>query len=215
MILFASDNHYDNRPGAAVYDCIRDDYEIAFFEDDWGCFSEENLEGCHLLILNMIGDTCGLPHPDSVAEKVIKQYMESGRPVLLLHGSSAAFWKWKWWREIVGFRWVRPEDPDGVAASWHPVRPYKVVKSKSRHALISNLRDLDLPSDEIYISLEQVSPAITLMETYTDEGVFPQCYETVTPWGGRMLAFIPGHAEVVTTHPDVIHNIKVLIDDLL
>ena len=38
-------------------------------------------------------------------------------PLLLLHGSSAAFWHWDWWRRIVGYRWVRGNDPDGIPAS--------------------------------------------------------------------------------------------------
>lgn len=215
MILFAADNHYEKRPGAAIYDCLCSDYEMQFAEDDWSCFSADNLKECQLLVLNMIGDTCGLAHPDENAERAVKAYVESGRPILLLHGSSAAFWKWSWWRELVGFRWVRPNDPDGVAASWHPVRPYKVTRAKSRHPLVGKLLELDLPSDEIYISLEQTGAAITLMETDTDEGTFPQCYETKTPYGGRILAFIPGHDTAVTKHPDVIQNIKTLIDDLI
>ncbi len=215
MILFASDNHYEARPGASVHECIRKDYDITFVEDDWSCFTTENLESCKLLVLNMIGDTCGLPHPGPEAEIAVKTYVEAGKPILLLHGSSAAFWQWDWWRKIVGFRWVRGEDPDDVPASWHPTRPYQVKKTKARHPLLEKLCELDLPADEIYISLEQVSSTLTLMETSTDEGTFPQCYETTTQFGGRILAFIPGHAECVTKHPDVIKNIKILIEDLL
>ena len=103
MILFASDNHYEARPGASIYERIRNDYDIEFFEDDWSCFKQENLNSCKLLILNMIGDTCDLPHPGSDAEAAIKSYVESGKPILLLHGSSAAFWKWSAARSTAPF----------------------------------------------------------------------------------------------------------------
>ena len=168
-----------------------------------------------LVMLDMIGGTCGQVHPGEGAERAMRRWCEAGGDLLLLHGSSAAFWQWEWWRNIVGFRWVRPGDPDGVVPSAHPKHPCRVEVAKVRHPLAKLLRPLELPCDEIYINLEQVSPTVTLMETRIDEGVFPQCYETVTPWGGRILSFIPGHLPEVTGNPDLVHNITVLVDYLL
>jgi hypothetical protein len=215
MITFVADNHYNAHPGAAIYDCIKGDYPISFHEDDWSCFSKPDFaEACDLLILNMIGDTCGIDHPGPEAELALKAYLEQGKDLLLLHGSSAAFWQWDWWRKMVGYRWVRPNDPDGIVASTHPKRPYKVEVSKTRHPLCAALKPMDLPCDEIYIELEQVGPTLTLMHTTTDEGTFPQCYECLTPFSGTILGFIPGHAPDATRHPDLIHNVKTLINYL-
>lgn len=215
MILFAADNHYGAHPGARINECLKG-FDIAFHEDDWSCFTKYELENeCDLMILNMIGDTCEVPHPDSKAEEAIKKYCEAGKNILLLHGSSAAFWEWAWWREIVGLRWVRPNDPEQIPASTHPKRPFKVSVSKTRHPLCSELKALDLPQDEIYINLEQMGPVTTLMETFTDEGTFPQAYESRTPWGGTILCFIPGHAQEVTQNNDVVHNISTMINYLL
>ncbi len=216
MVIFAADNHYDARPGRTIYNGLKHACgDIVFSEDDWSVFVKNDLEnGCRLLVLHMIAGTCNVEPPGEEAEKAVKAYCEKGGNILLLHGSSAAFWHWGWWRRIVGFRWVRGNDPDGVAPSCHPVRPYKVSISKSRHPLCAKLAEVDLPEDEIYIGLEQVCPAITIMETKTDEGTFVQCYESITPWGGKIIGFIPGHKPEITGSEVYLNNIKVLIDYL-
>jgi hypothetical protein len=217
MIIFAADNHYDVHPGKNIYAGLKNNYkDMVFSEDDWSVFVKNDLKNkCDLLVLNMIAGTCNIEPPDQEAEKSVRAYCEKGGNILLIHGSSAAFWQWDWWRSIVGYRWVRGNDPDSVVPSTHPTRPYKVKISKSRNPLCAKLAEMDLPDDEIYINLEQVCPAMTIMETKTDEGTFPQCYESVTPWGGKIIGFIPGHKPDVTGNEIYISNIKVLIDYLL
>ena len=215
MILFAADKHYGVHPGKHIYEQLKNDYEIDFVEDDWSVFTAPFKEKYELLILNMIGDTCDLPHPGPECEAHIKEWMESGKPVLLLHGSSAAFWHWDWWRRNVGYRWVRNNDPDQVAVSTHPKRPYRLEVCKSRHPLVKKLQAIDLPHDEIYINLEQTGPTIDLLYTTTDEGSYPQAWESQTEWGGRILGFLPGHYPEVTEHPAVIKTIGIFIDALL
>ena len=215
MILFIADNHYGVHPGKMIHEVIKNDYEIDFHEDSYDVANtKEFVSDYELVILNSIGDTCGVPHAGDEMEMQIKAYVEAGKNILLLHGASAAFWKWSWWREIVGLRWVRANDPEQITPSTHPVRPYKVTRSKTRHPLVAQLKDLDLPEDEIYINLEQMGPVTTLMETKTDEGTFTQCYECITPYGGKIVGFIPGHALAVTQHEDVVENIKTIINYL-
>jgi type 1 glutamine amidotransferase len=216
MIFFFADNHYEARPGAAIYESVASKFDIAFFEDDLSALTSESFkEKCDLLILNLIAGTGKGEMAGCEMEQAVRSYLEKGGSMLLLHGASAAFWHWDWWRTLVGFRWVRGNDPDGVEASWHPVRPYKVEVSKSRSPLTKQLKAMDLPQDEIYIHLEQVCPALTLMETRTDEGTFPQCWENKTPWGGRVIGFLPGHRKEVAGGDAVAENVTVLIQDLL
>ena len=218
MLFFFADNHYGVNPGRGIYSALPEELRrrITFAEDDWTLLeSGDWVEKCELLILDMIGDTCGVEHPGSGAEEKVRRYLEQGGNVLLLHGSSAAFWKWEWWRKIVGLRWVRPGDPDGVAPSVHPAKPFVVRPCKVRHPLMASLRELSLPADEIYISLEQVSPVTVLMETQIEEGVFPQCFENITPWGGRFCHFLPGHAPEVTGNPQVAATVSALAAYLL
>ena len=216
MIFFFADNHYNSFPGREIYKQLKTDYDLNFHEDDWSAMEAEDFaDKCDLLILNMIGDTCDVAHPSALAEKQILKYAENGGSFLLLHGSSAAFWQWDWWREIVGFRWVRPNDPDGVAPSTHPKKPYKIEVSKCQHELCKKLKTIELPEDEIYTELEQTCPATILMQTTIEEGTFPQAYECTTPWGGTILGYLPGHNVEVTSSPEFIYNIKVLLDSLM
>jgi len=115
----------------------------------------------------------------------------------------------------VGLRWVREDDPDGFAPSTHPRQPYLVRVAKSRHPLCQLLQEAAIPEDELYVDLEQTCPIVTLMETTITEGTFPMCYETTTPWGGKIVGYIPGHAaDVVRLHYNVA-NCRIIIDYLL
>ncbi len=74
---------------------------------------------------------------------------------------------------------------------------------------------MDCPTDEIYIHLEQTSPAMVLMETTINEGTFPQCWESATPWGGRVIGLLPGHRGEVVRDTTMVANAAALIDSLL
>ena len=218
MIYFFADNHYDVHPGRVIFERLPERLRrrIRFDEDDWSRLEAGDwLADCELVVLHLIGGTCGVEHPGAGAERAMRAWCEKGGDLLLLHGASAAFWQWPWWRKIVGFRWVRPGDPDGVVPSTHPKHPCRVEVSKVRHPLAKLLRPLELPCDEIYINLEQVSPAVTLMETRIEEGTFPECFEAHTPWGGRVLSFLPGQIPEVAGDPALVADISILIDYLL
>lgn len=218
MIYFFADDHYGVHPGKVIFENLPEKLKgnIRFVENDWTLLeSGDWLADCDLLVLNMIGTTCKLPHPGEGAEGAVRSYCERGGNALLLHGSSAAFWEWDWWRKIVGYRWVRGNDPDGVPASTHPTKPYSLRLAKTRHPLMKQLATFDLPADEIYTELEQVCPSMVLMDTMIEEGVFPQCTETLTPWGGKFIGFLPGHAPAVTSNPDLIRTVAVLMNYLL
>ena len=215
-ILFAADNHYNTHAGKVLHECIRSSYNITFTEDDWACFNEDDLSARYsIVMLNLISGSCGVPMPDHAAEGHMQAYLRSGGGLFLLHGASAAFWQWDWWRALVGYRWVREDDPDGFTPSIHPIRPYTVRVAKSRHPLCQLLQEVAIPEDELYVELEQTCPTATLMETTTDEGTFPMCYETITPWGGRIVVYIPGHTADVIRLPGNVANCRTIIDYLL
>ena len=215
MIYFFADNHFGQHPASVLMaefpETLR--ARIRFFEDRW-----EELEAgdwvrdCDLLILNMIGGTGGQPHAGTGAERAVRAYLESGKPMLLLHGSSAAFWQWDWWRPLAGLRWVRPGDPDNVDTSTHPHTPCRIDVAKSRHPLISRLKPIELPLDEVYINLEQTAPIFVLMTTLIAEGTFPQCCEAQSPWGGRIVSFIPGHKPECVRTPELVEDVVSIID---
>ncbi|MBI9020278.1 MAG: ThuA domain-containing protein [Verrucomicrobia bacterium] len=207
-----ADHHYGARSGWHLYNALRGDVaDLHFFEDDLSVLSNGSaMQQCRLLVLNRLaGETLS-----DEAELNVKAYLEQGGNILLLHCGSAAFEQWVWWRKLVGLRWVRPDDPAEVAASSHPVRSYQVRVVNRDHPLRSRLQEMSLPDDEIYIHLEQVCPVTCLMETTTEEGTFCQCCECVTPWGGRIVSFLPGHAEGAVKTPALVHNVLQLVDYL-
>ena len=214
-IAFFADNHYGCHPGRHWLESLPEHWQklIFFAEDDWQCLEDGSaLQDCRLLMLNMVGGSCGVQHPQAGAEGCLLKYLQAGGNMLLLHGSSAAFWQWSWWRRIVGLRWVRENDPDGAEVSTHPVQPYHLKLCKVRHPLTANLQEFELPSDEIYTHLEQVAPIMTLMECTVENRTWPQCWENFSPWGGRVIGFLPGHALDAIKQPGMIHNITCLID---
>ena len=74
---------------------------------------------------------------------------------------------------------------------------------------------MDLGEDEIYTRLEQTAPATILMETTIEEGTFPQCWENTTPWGGRVIGFLPGHRKETFLNAQLVSNVALLISSLL
>lgn len=218
MIYFFADSHFDKHCGLKLFEQFPEDLKqrTVFTENSWEILENGQWDqDCELLILNMIGTTCGQPHAGDNAENAVKRYVERGGNILMLHGSSAAFWQWGWWREMCGFRWVRPNDPDNIERSVHPVRTFTTSVAKSRHPLISELEEFTLADDEIYIRCEQTLPMIVLMETHTEEGIFPQCVECLTPYGGKEIIFLPGHHVSSFENEAFIRNNFVLIDYLL
>ena len=80
MIYFFADDHYGVHPGKNIFEKLPEELKnrITFVENNWELLqSGEWLKDCELLILNMIGTTCNLPHPDENAEKVIKKIHKS------------------------------------------------------------------------------------------------------------------------------------------
>ena len=218
MIFFFADDHYQTRAGARIFGNLPGDLRCrsVFRENDFSLLESGAWEcSCELLVLHLIGGTCSLPHPGPGAEAAVRRYCARKGPMLLLHGSSAAFWQWPWWRRITGMRWVRPKDPDGVERSVHPSASCRVRLSKYRHTLTAQLVPFELPEDEIYTALEQTGPLWTLMECDVNGRTFPQCTESFTPWGGRVINFLPGHRAECVNSPGLTADAELLCRYLL
>ncbi|MPM80883.1 hypothetical protein SDC9_127934 [bioreactor metagenome] len=217
MIYFFADDHYETHAGRTIFEDGDQAWtgQTIFRENDWSLLeSGDWTADCGLLILHLIGGSSGQIHPGPGAEARVRHYLDAGGNILLLHGASAAFWQWPWWRKIVGLRWVRPDDPDGMAASVHPHVSCALRIAKVRHPLAAQLCEGELPEDELYTELEQTAPLTILIHAVTATGIFPQMAETVTPAGGRILSFLPGHARECATHPVIRRNVAAAIADL-
>jgi hypothetical protein len=212
LIYFFADGHFNARPGHSLYEKLKEDKRISFFEDDISILAKPDfLDDCSLLIINMICGTGKLELPGADTEAGLKKYCESRRPLLLIHAGSAAFAGWEWWRKLTGLRWVRANDPEGEAPSVHPVKDFEVVPVKS-HPLSSQLRPFTLCNDEIYTRLKQECPVQVFMETKIDEGVFPMAFESKNQWGGSVFGFLPGHGTEAFENIDMIGDIVKIIE---
>jgi hypothetical protein len=213
MIYFFADNHYDARPGFHLYEKIKNDYNINFFEDDISALADKNFpKECDLLMLNLICGTGKLGIPGKEIEKLLKEYCKSGKPIFLIHAGSAAFWRWDWWRKLVGLRWVRENDPDGVPPSVHPVKDFKVTTASGKHELLKGLKGFELKNDEIYTKLQQAQPVEVLLETTIEEGAFPMACVSKNEWNGTMLGFLPGHRRESFENTELIYDVNAMIN---
>ena len=218
MIYFFADDHYGTHAGRCLYGQLPMELRrrVVFTENDWDLLESERwVDDCELLILHCIAGTCGQPLPGDGAETAVKVYLARGGNVLLLHGSSAAFWHWPWWRRIVGLRWVRENDPDGATPSTHPHSPCRVETVPSEHPLSKALKPFDLEEDEVYINLQEEGPVTLLMTAEVDGKTYPQCFEAQSASGSRIVSFLPGHLEANVRKPTLVANVAMLVGDLV
>jgi hypothetical protein len=212
LIYFLADDHFDSRPGYHLYEKIKGDFDIKFFEDDISLLAKSGfLKDCDLLIINLICGLGKLSQPGPDVEVEVKNYCMSGKPLFLIHAGSAAFANWAWWRKLTGLRWVRENDPEGMAASVHPVKDFSVKKTSSKHTLMKELKGFDLKEDEIYTKLAKTADIDVLLETEIEEGVFPMAYASKNQWGGKVIGFLPGHKPEAFENKDLVLDVVEII----
>ena len=71
MIYFFADDHYNAHPGKVIFEHLPAELKsrIAFYDNEWDVLEHADWDrDCELMILNMIGATCGQPHPGAEAE---------------------------------------------------------------------------------------------------------------------------------------------------
>ncbi len=216
MIYFFADNHFEARPGYHLYEKLKGDFNIKFFEDDISPLSIPGfLKNCDLFMINLICGTGKIQEtgPEDGAE--IKKYCMAGKPLFLIHAGSAAFSNWDWWRKLTGLRWVREKDLEGLPPSVHPVKDFTVTRVASSHPLAVKLKGFGLKNDEIYTKLAQTAPADVLLETKIEEGTFPMAFISRNDWGGNVAGFLPGHKADAFENRSLVDNIGAIIEFLL
>lgn len=198
-LIFFADRHYDARCGQIQAELLDDLADIHFIEEDYGtlntCLERHAGDPHAVLALNAITGTPGNLEPDPATEPLVKAHLEAGKDLWVLHGSSAAFWPWSWWRELMRLRWVRGEDPDGMPASCHPIVPFNLEPTDAGRTAIPGLSSCPVPEDELYINLEDKGDYEAWMTVEHDGRRWPQAYRYRSPWNGWICGWIPGHRE--------------------
>jgi hypothetical protein len=212
-ILFLADDHFGSLGGRRLKEALDDKFDFSFHEngDYVEYLKKADFSNHSALVTCAIGDTCGVPHAPAECEEAFREWLETGVPVVLLHGGSATFWKWSWWRRLVGLRWVRGNDPDGIEPSYHPVEPYPIKATQSSHPLAAKLTPFDAPKDEIYLKLEKTQPLEVLLETEFEGTRYPLAHASKSQFGNPVYGYLPGHHPEVVLHPANLANVEAII----
>ena len=167
----------------------------------------EGLSEASCLILHVIADHKGFGYAPDDIEPLLKNYIYEGNPVLLLHASSAAFTQWKWWRRLVGLRWVRRNDPDNRQQSRHLRFPYELIPATTKPSDLA-LKHLVIQGDEYYVDLYQEGTVDLFMHGQLKNGnQSPQVFLSHNKRQHLILSYLPGHAVSTVIHPDYTSNI--------
>ncbi len=122
----------------------------------------------------------------------LKDFVESGKGVVVLHHAIADFqdWEW-WWKDVVGGRYVLKADPQSPASSYlHDVE--EVVTPQPGHPISKGLPQMRL-FDETYKQVWH-APDVTVLLT-TDHPTSDPVIAWVSPYPKSRVVFIqPGHA---------------------
>ncbi len=193
MILFA-DRHYGTHAGRWIAGHLSDLTDVVFVEEDYDAL----IRAIHdrpgeALAFHAIFATPGNESMPPEMESVIRTHLDGGADVWILHGGSAAFWPWTWWRQLMRVRWVRKDDEDVSTPSWHPVIPYRIEVTDTGEARCPGLESLDLPEDELYVNLHQSGDIETWMTAEYEGVAWPQVYTHPGLSGGTVYGWIPGH----------------------
>ncbi|MFN7994378.1 MAG: ThuA domain-containing protein [Bryobacteraceae bacterium] len=143
-------------------------------------------------------------------QKVLREYVESGKGVVALHHSIVDYTSWPWWyEEVIGGKYF--EKPvDGHPASHYKEGLPMVVKparGMENHPIVRGLGEL-VTDDECYRGMWH-SPRITvLMETANEMNDRPVVYLGPQP-GGHAVYIQLGHGSFTHRHPGyhkLVHN---------
>ena len=201
VIIFFADRHFGSFVGKVQAEILSEFSRVVYIEEDYGLLVEalgEHPES--ILAVNAITATPGNETLPAEAEAPIKAHLERGNDLWVLHGASAAFWPWKWWRDLMKIRWVRNNDPDGAEPSWHPVEPYLLSVTEQGAVAVQSLENLKVPKDELYVALAEEPGAEVWMTASYDGHAWPQVYTFPSAWNSNVRGWIPGHdPEVMKT----------------
>ena len=210
-VIYFSDRHYDAFPGRAQAELLKPLCELLYIEEDYSALLDalKRWPEATLAFNSIVGTPGNMLAPAEV-EVPLHTHLARGAALWILHGGSAAFWPWAWWRQAMPLRWVRNADPDNLTPSTHPVVPFLITPTPYALEHLPGLTEVSLPADEIYIRLAAHQPFTTLLTTCHDGVVYPQAYESRTPWGGALHGFLPGHNSACLSNPDYIKTFTTL-----
>ena len=152
---------------------------IAWLGPDYACHMAdslaafEHLSECDLLVLmgqHWTGFEGRYRSPSEVHRRNFEKYVQSGLPILTVHGAICSFDDWPRFGELVGFTWTH-----GVT-SHSPLGDYTVEIVRSGHPIVADLDDFTI-HDELYYDVG-ITPGLDVQ------------VHAEAPWEGKRLPMI-------------------------
>jgi hypothetical protein len=158
----------------------------------------------------VLGDyfAAGWPEADRA---LIRQYVDSGKPLVVLHHSTASNQEWPWWyEEVTGGTMVQRELPGKLRSSLKQF-PTQRLTPVGDHPIVRGIQPFLLPRDELFTNM-WFSPKITVLLRSDDPDLAN--VRGTAAWLGvhpkaRVACIQCGHTDAVNNDPryrKIVHN---------
>jgi UDP-N-acetyl-2-amino-2-deoxyglucuronate dehydrogenase len=188
-VLFADAHHADPRTGAGGREGLRDALlaaavgeQVDVVRADERELIEADLHGCDLLVIyhTVRQSTPGI-------RKVLAEYVESGRPLVVAHCGIGAYMDWSEFRRWIGRYWVWGGEPG--TPSGHPHVSCTLRQTSERLPL--PWKEAWLPRDEVYVRLGESAPISVLATMHADGIDDPAIWASIGQ--PNVIVTLPGH----------------------
>lgn len=160
VVLFA-DEHFGGRGREGVFQVFKEaGKNVRNIEASHG-LTEKDIEGAGLIV---IYHTHNDPSPET--RRLLTEWVDARKPLLLLHGAIGAYPKWDKYLEWCGRVWVW----EGPNASFHP---HEECLLTARTPRFGAFREAWVPNDEVYSNLGVTAPTIDLVDGKIPTGSLP------------------------------------------
>jgi type 1 glutamine amidotransferase len=144
---------------------------------------------------------------DQASKRNLRDFLESGKGVLVLHHAILSYQKWPWWyEEVVGGRYLLDHEGDTPASTYKGNREF-FVSPAGDHPITAGIAPFHL-WDEAYMGM-WISPNIKPL-LMTDNPDSDPCIAWVGPYQKARVVFIQlGHGHTAFGHPAyraLVHN---------
>jgi hypothetical protein len=128
----------------------------------------------------------------------LRQFVDGGKGVVVLHHAIVSYPRWPWWEEVTGARYFEDAE-DGWKRSSYRHDVELVVKPAGRHPVVDPIGPMRLV-DETYKGMRFSSRITPLLEIDHPDG--DRYVAWVSPYpGSRVVTIQLGHGEPAHRHP--------------
>jgi hypothetical protein len=179
IVLFA-DEHFGSGGREGIAEAIENETNAGHphIIHAEGGLRENDLEGAGALLIYHTQPTA-----DETTRSVLRQWVESGKPLIILHAGLGAYRDWPDYLQWCGRHW-----------DWdHSMHPYEACEMEIAQGVQLPLlwQTAHLPEDEVFIQLTDAAPVRDLMQVRISNGLHPAAWTNIQHPNIGVL--VPGH----------------------